>query len=268
MFHLAASTDYDAAMSPSTPHPIAILLAASTIVAVVIGPLGCASNPCSKSQVPSERAATERSDDADAPGSPALAASTPVDPSPSLPGLMSLEPSADAPAQVREDFGRLVGAWSCQSEARQPDGTFKAAPGLARWTFFYTLGGLAVGDLFEPAATTGAAKGINLRVYDPEAERWVLAWTTPQLARFDHYTARREGEALVMRGDVAAKGQFPDHSARITFDELRDDSFEWRYEATTPGADGPWQTFSRIHCRAVEAGPTGDAGAPPQAVAP
>ena len=250
------------------PLSLAILLAASTIVTVVIGPLGCAAKTCPQSQDPIDREAAESSDDADAPQSPALAASSPADTSPSLPGLMSFAPSPDAPAQVREEFGRLVGVWSCQSEARQPDGTFKAAPGPARWTFFYTLGGLAVGDLFEPPATTGAAKGINLRVYDPDADHWVLAWTTPQLARFDHYTARLEGDALVMRGDVPAKGPFPDHSARITFDELRDDSFEWRYEATTPGADGPWQTFSRIHCKAVEAGPRGDAGAPAQAVAP
>jgi len=252
-------------MPPSMPPPLpalASLLAAATIA---VGPLGCAGAPCPPSQAPDE--VTDTPADADAPGSPSLAAPPRPDTATALPGLMAFEPSADAPAQVREEFGRLVGAWSCQSEARQPDGTFKAAPGRARWTFFYTLGGLAVGDLFEPAATTGAATGINLRVYNPDTKSWSLAWTTPQLGRFDHFTARQEGDALIMRGDIPAKGPFPDHRARITFDQLRDDSFEWRYEATTPGADGPWQTFSRIRCEAAETEPSGDKPAPAEAVA-
>ena len=57
-----------------------------------------------------------------------------------------------------------------------------------------------------------------------------------------------------MRGDIAAKGPFPDHQARITFSEMTADAFEWRYEAASPGTDGPWQVFSRIHCQAAPTG--------------
>lgn len=171
---------------------------------------------------------------------------------PGLPALMAFEPAEDTLPAVREQFGQLVGAWRCRGEARQPDGSFKPSPGESRWTFFYTLGAQAIGDVFEPAAS-GAAVGINLRVYDPERELWVLAWTTPALRRYEQFEARREGDTIVMRGDIPAKGPFPDHRARITFFDMTPRGFEWRYEAAAPGTDGPWQEFSRIHCVAAGA---------------
>ncbi len=234
--------------------------ASSLLAALLAGSIACASAPCPPSQpaeTPEERGPTPAS----------VAAPPSSQPAPDLPGLMAFEPPDDTPPQVREQFGRLVGAWSCESEARQPDGTFKASPGRSRWTFFYTLGGRGIGDLFEPASSSGPGMGINIRVYDPEADRWTLAWTTVSLGRFDHYTARREGDTLVMLGEIAAKGPFPDHRARITFDELTDASFEWRYEATTPGSEGPWQVFSRIRCEAAPHGaPPSAAAAPPSSV--
>lgn len=170
---------------------------------------------------------------------------------PALPALMSFEPDASTLPEVREQFGRLVGAWSCQGESQQPDGTFVAGPGRSRWTFFYTLGAQAIGDVFEPPAAAGGAVGINLRVYDPDRQLWTLAWTTPQLRRYDHFEARQEGDTLVMRGEIAAKGPFPDHAARITFFDMSPDRFEWRYEAAAPGTEGPWQEQSRLHCEAA-----------------
>ncbi len=181
-------------------------------------------------------------------------ASSPAPEVAGLPALMSFEPDENTAPEVRAQFGRLVGEWRCTGETRQPDGTFKPTPGESRWTFFYTLGAQAVGDVFEPPADTGGPVGINLRVYDPDRKVWVLAWTTPKLRRYDQFEARQEGDALVMRGDLAAKAPFPAHTARITFSELREDSFEWRYEAAQQGTDGPWQEFSRIHCKAAAAG--------------
>jgi hypothetical protein len=194
----------------------------------------CANEPCPPAVAPvaaPEPAVTE----------------VPTSSTPSLPALATFEPDDSTLPEVREQFGRLVGEWSCQGERRQPDGTFVAGPGRARWTFFYTLGAQAIGDVFEPAATSGAV-GINLRVYDPDRQVWTLAWTTPQLRRYDQFEARAEGETIVMRGEIAAKGPFPDHAARITFSEMGPERFEWVYEAASPGTDGPWQVQSRLHC--------------------
>ncbi len=168
---------------------------------------------------------------------------------PDISGAVTFEADTSTPAGVREQFGRFVGVWRCQGETRQPDGTFKPGPGGARWTFFYTLGGQAIGDVYEPPQGSGPV-GINLRVYRPETNDWVLSWTTPKLQRYDHFEARQEGETLVMRGEIAAKAPFPQHQAKITFHDIHEDTFEWRYEAAAPGTDGPWQEFSRIHCRA------------------
>lgn len=194
--------------------------------------------------------------------SPPAAPATPEPPEPEalaeLPGGFSFEASETTPAPVREQFGRLVGVWSCQGERRQPDGSFTKTQGRSRWTFLYALAGQAIADVFEPP--TGQNPGINLRLYLPEDDRWTLAWTTPRLARYDHFEARAEGEELVMRGEIAAAGPFPDHRAKITFFEIAADSFEWRYEAAKPGsADGPWQLQSKIHCRRAEDSP-GSAG--------
>ncbi len=170
---------------------------------------------------------------------------------PAVGALQATEPADDVAPEVVAQFGQLVGAWDCTSERRQPDGTMAPGPGTARWTFFYTLGGTAIGDVFEPPADSGGPVGINLRVWNPERQVWVLAWTTAVLGRYDHFEAREEGEALIMRGEIPASGPFPDHAARITFSEISDASFEWKYEATSPGGAGPWQEFSRIHCRAA-----------------
>ena len=166
-----------------------------------------------------------------------------------FPALFASEPADDAAPEVREQFGRLVGRWSCQGESVQPDGAFKETPGRSRWTFFYTLGGQAIGDIYEPP--TGAV-GINLRVYDPDKGTWTLAWTTPTLRRYEHFEARQEGETLVMRGDIAAKGAVPDHRAKIVFFEMAKGTFEWRYEGAKAGSDGPWQVISKMHCEAAE----------------
>ena len=90
--------------------------------------------------------------------------------------------------------------------------------------------------------------GSDLRVYDPEAGQWQLAWTHAALRAIDRFTARAEGDTVVMRGELPARGPFPAHSARITFSQITADGFAWVYEATTPGGDN-WQPFSRIRCR-------------------
>ncbi len=170
---------------------------------------------------------------------------------PDITAAVSFEPSPTTPAGVREQFGKLVGVWMCKGESRQPDGTFKPGPGESRWTFFYTLGGQAIGDVFEPPQGSGGPVGINLRVYRPETNDWVLSWTTPALQRYDHYEAKQVGETLVMRGEIAANAPFPQYSAKITFSQMTRASFSWQLEAAKPGSDGPWQVFSKIECRAA-----------------
>lgn len=170
-------------------------------------------------------------------------------------GLIAAEPADDAPAELAQ-FGRMVGVWSCTSEQIQQDGTFAPGTTTATWTWFYTLGGRAVQDIWE----TGASVGTNLRVYDPETDSWEIQWVASSLVHFQLITARAVGDTVVMHGEAPAGGGFPAHARRITFFDITDDRFEWKYEATKSGTDTGWSEFSRLHCTKVNADPLDRAG--------
>ena len=63
------------------------------------------------------------------------------------------------------------------------------------------------------------------------------------------FEARAQGEDLVMTGEIPARGQRPPHTARVTFHDISSDSFQWRYEASLQGGDGPWSEQARLSCR-------------------
>ncbi len=189
-----------------------------------------------------------------APAAPALAPTAPAkpacpEPPPPFAALRGDAPAADAPPQLAAQFGRLVGVWSCTSEALQEDGSWKPGPGAATWTWFYTLGGHAIADVWEPAKE-GAPPGINLRLYDREAGVWHATWAAGNQRDFDQFTARAEGDTIVMTGERFARPMFKRHQARITFHDFTADTFLWRYEATAVGGDD-WHEVSRLSCRRV-----------------
>lgn len=161
--------------------------------------------------------------------------------------MMSDTPSEKAAPEVAAQFGRLLGAWACTSEQRQPDGTFKKIPGEAEWTWFYTLDGRAVQDIWQAIPGQGGV-GTNLRVWDAESKVWHIAWATTSQRDISHFTAKYDGGNMVMTGEQPARGKFPAHSARITFHQIKADSFQWKYEATNPGGGTVWQEFSRLSC--------------------
>lgn len=178
----------------------------------------------------------------------AACASSPAAPNPAI---MRSAPHPDAPAELAL-YGRLVGSWRCQMSAAQPDGTWK--PGAtSTWTFFYALGGKAIQDVWVPDGD--GAVGTNLRLYDPATRTWTMVWASAAQTFFDEFTARADGDRIVMHGDRRAREAFGAHRARITFSEVTRDHFTWTYEATAPGADGPWQPIQRLQCAKAARGP-------------
>ncbi len=184
---------------------------------------------------------------APAPTAPAPAPPSCPEPPPPFTALRSDAPAADAPPELAAQFGRLVGVWRCTSEALQEDGTWKPGPGEATWTWFYTLGGHAIADVWEPARK-GAPSGINLRLYDRQAGEWHAVWAAGSQRDFDHFTAKAQGDDIVMGGERFARPMFRRHQARITFHDITADAFQWRYEAATVGGDD-WHPVSRLSCR-------------------
>ena len=161
--------------------------------------------------------------------------------------LRSDSPAADAPPEFAAGFGRLVGTWRCTNETLQADGSWETALGEATWTWFYTLGGHAIEDFWEPSKP-GAQVGINLRLYDGDARAWHVVWADATQHDFDHFTAEAQGADIVMHGERFARPQFRQHQARITFHHITPSSFSWRYEAAAVGGNA-WREVDRLSCR-------------------
>jgi hypothetical protein len=158
--------------------------------------------------------------------------------------LVASGPNANAPEQVQQ-FGQLMGNWSCQGSAPQPDGSWQDSPSRAAWTWYYVLDGFAVQDVWKPG-NPKAPMGTNLRTYDAETDSWLMVWATQTQARFDHFTATFQDGQIVMLGDRWARPAFAAHKARITFFNIDETHYDWKYEGSTDGET--WSEQSRLDC--------------------
>ena len=208
-------------------------LATGLATGLVIGlAMGLVWPGCSSSAAPSARAP-------DMPAQPSA---------PALVGrLLRDQPNPKAPLELSQHFGRLIGTWQCNGANRQPDGTWKDNPAPALWTWFYTLDGNAIQDVWESSAQAGGGIGTNLRVFDSESQIWNIVWATTGQRDLAFFSATSQDGDLVMTGDQPARKPFPAHSARITFHSVTEASFAWKYEASAPGTT-QWAEFSRLEC--------------------
>lgn len=161
----------------------------------------------------------------------------------------------DAPEGV-EQYGQLVGKWVCAPASRQEDGSMKASDARPTWIWHYALNGHAIQDVWIPdpeKSPPEAAMGTNLRVYDADADRWEMVWTAETLAGFLRFTATMRNDDIVMRGEIRT-GPRPPHLARVTFHNIGDDHFDWRYEASGPDDGETWQLQATLACDRVPTG--------------
>lgn len=152
----------------------------------------------------------------------------------------------NAPPETAQ-FGQLVGIWDITDETIQSDGSWQAGEG-AEWIWYYILDGHAIQDDWIAPPRYGPTRddtlrqhGTNLRIYDPVAQRWDLAWISNTDKKLSTFTATAQGDsALVMRG-IHASG----NDARVTFFDITDTRFEWKLEFAQE--DGSWREVYRIH---------------------
>ncbi|MGD0273331.1 MAG: hypothetical protein ABSB96_06360 [Gaiellaceae bacterium] len=138
--------------------------------------------------------------------------------------------AADGPAEGLADklmlFGRFVGAWDVESTSFQPDGTRRER--IGEWRFAWVLGGRAIQDvLFEKGASPDRY-GTTIRAYDERADTWHVSWMAPAWHEYVHLVARAVGDRIVLEG----AGSDPARRERWSFNEITDDSFVWRGEAS------------------------------------
>lgn len=163
--------------------------------------------------------------------------------------LITDKPVPDAPEAVQQQYGQLVGHWLCESESRQQDGTWQKSPNKATWSWYYVLDGYAVQDVWQPSGQSpGAAMGTNLRSYDAENNIWNVVWTTTSNPTLEQYrSAYRNGE-LHIYAERPASASFPSHLMHITFHNISDDHFDWKYESSGLTDGQNWTEFSRLSC--------------------
>lgn len=156
----------------------------------------------------------------------------------------------NAPEQVQQQYGQLVGHWACKGENRQQDGSWQASPGMATWSWYYVLDGYAVQDVWQPPkeAPPSAAMGTNLRTYDVANNIWNVVWTTTSNANLEQFRSAYRNEQLHIYAERPASGSFPSHLMHITFHDISDDHFDWKYESSGLTDGQNWTEVSRLSC--------------------
>ena len=155
--------------------------------------------------------------------------------------LLAESHGAKAPPEAAQ-WDPLIGDWEVQCEVRQEDGTWRDA-GKAWWHWFYILDGFAVQDVWinpnYEERIGRPLKGTNLRIYDPEKKKWSLAWYDNVSQKLDRY------EAVAAAGEIVMSQLGEGIFNRITFFNMKSDSFDWKAERSQDGGE-TWQEYFRL----------------------
>jgi len=154
-------------------------------------------------------------------------------------------PHADAPPELAQ-FGFLIGDFTILLHAWTGDDWSPPKPGVsARWNGRYALDGMAIMDEWynpDPGQNPAAPRGVNVRMYDPEAGEWDMMWLATGTHQVQDLRARMEEGRLVMwqvypeRPDFRAEFIITDdnHWARISYtrDENGEQVKQYKLSAT------------------------------------
>ena len=144
-----------------------------------------------------------------------------------------------APPEIAQ-FEFLIGDYTVSLHAWQGEQWSPPQPGApARWNGRYGLGGMAIVDEWfnpDPGHDPQAPRGINVRMYDPDAGEWDMMWVATNGRQVQDLRAGMRDGALTMwqvypeRPDFKAVFEVTDqdHWARINF--TRNDQGEWQQQ--------------------------------------
>lgn len=140
-------------------------------------------------------------------------------------------------------FKNMLGNWDIKDWSLGQDGKWQAGPG-ADWNWSLILDGHAIqDDWISPALGTPTAKtprqfGTNIRIYNPKAQRWEMAWMSSNGKKLDTFFATETDSEVVMTGFYAGA------ESKITFFNITEQSFDWKLEQQQK--DGTWIEVYRI----------------------
>ncbi len=150
----------------------------------------------------------------------------------------------DAPSEIAE-FGRFAGRWKCGVNERRSDGSWRTRPDKVIWTFFYTLNGLAVQDIWSPEDNSGFSEGIatNLRVFNVATRTWNVSWMNTSEASFELWSGGRFNDELML---TSVRDKRP---VKIRFFNILPRQFQWSYEAATSSTGNEFAPVMQLLCQ-------------------
>ena len=149
-------------------------------------------------------------------------------------------PHENAPDELAQ-FGFLIGDYKITLHRWLGEDWSPAQPGVtARWNGRYGLGGMAIIDEWfhpDPAQDPEASRGINVRMYDTEAEEWDMMWIATGGRQVQDLRAR------MIDGKLTMWQVYPDRpNFRAEFNIADEDS--WNRVAYSKDEGGEWvKTF-------------------------
>lgn len=133
-----------------------------------------------------------------------------------------------------------------------PQGQWNKQPDHPEWKFEWTLGGRAVIDHWTTKGLDPVTKdsvpvyGINLRVYNPETDKWNIRWIESINRKYATYEGTSSPEEFKMTGTNVSGRE-----VRIRFYDYQPDSFKWE-QAWTFDQGKNWVVVSRISGRRIK----------------
>jgi hypothetical protein len=154
----------------------------------------------------------------------ALAMATLLGPAPAM-----AEDAAPAPCKAPEwsQFDFWLGTWNARWDALP-----NMPAGKGRNRIEKILGGCVVEENF----TTDEAEplvGRSVSVYSPQRGGWLQTWVDNQGSYLDFAGGWKDGRMVLGRASTGRDGK-PQHQ-RMTFENIRQDAFDWRWETSPDG---------------------------------
>jgi hypothetical protein len=154
-----------------------------------------------------------------------------------------------APAELLH-MGAMIGQWAVTEDAPKQDGSGWEQVSSADWNFYWGMGGWSIyDDYISPPLSTKLddenkrQRGTNVRVYNVAQKKWYMSWLTTNSTKPEGFTATSDDSKVVMLSDDP---YFGGQYVRITFFDMKENSFEWYMELSKDGKEG-WSEVYRIH---------------------
>lgn len=148
-----------------------------------------------------------------------------------------------APPETHQ-YAPLLGEWTITDSSLDKQGNWQPGKG-ADWNWYTILDGNAIqDDWITPSLSVESEKrgyGTNIRIYNPAKKMWEQIWVSAGAKKIDSFSATFQDGKIVMRGFYA------NNESRITFFNMKENSFDWKLEFQDKDNPDIWKEVYRIH---------------------